>query len=256
MESNPLLRQIPLSRITFMSPSCLKTFTGSIKPISLNLNFPGPGFQPLSCLPDSCYFPKYFITTCFPIKAKLIPFLYPWTVCVLHQFLCSFWLPALEAFSILQCSNPPLSFMAQCKFLFLQEVFTESSSPLWAVFLNSLLCPIIRQLIKCCSTSQTFWTQIPLPSLKITEDPKELSFMWAISINRCHFINLNWEKILNYLKIIVSPLFVNINTIFILKNINEKSDFLYIFANLINVCLIEENCILVLFLHRISCDII
>lgn len=89
----------------FMWSSYLKIFTGSLKPIWLNFNSSGPGFQPLYFLPVSCYFSKYFVTPiCFPTTAKPIPFLHPHMLCVLHQSLLflPLWLTSLLHFTMLK----------------------------------------------------------------------------------------------------------------------------------------------------------
>lgn len=162
---------------------CLKTFTGSLKPIWWNLNSACPVFQPLSFL-ISCY---------FLIVLLLLAFLFWWntsgfsTPDPFHGLHICLWFPDFKALFILQSSNPPLSFKIQFKYIFPPKIFTESSSSPWTLFLNSLPSPI---------SSQTFWTQYTIKGklLKNYCRLKELLSMWAVLVNVSHILNLKWEK--------------------------------------------------------------
>lgn len=150
---------LPLCHPSTWNPSL------AVKPM-ITFQIPGSAFQPLSFWPISCYFPKHLVATCFPTIAPLTPFRYPHTLCF-AQCLCFFWLPVLGPFQSTMLKSNALSCMTRSKFLFLQEVFPESSSPPWAEFLSSLPSPIIRQLVIYCSSSQNFWTQAPLHFWKL-----------------------------------------------------------------------------------------
>lgn len=138
----------------------LKSLHGSLKPVWLHFNFPGPGSQPLSF-----YWSLVLLLCCYLLShySKRTPLPYP-KLCVvpgslLHQ---ASWLRG--PFQSTMLSSSPLSWITQYNLLHLQKVFPESFSPPRAVFLNSLPRPIIRQLVICGISSQTFWTQTPLYS--------------------------------------------------------------------------------------------